>query len=175
MKVVRFSPNPKSKNRLIHAHNERFTHTSSAAMEELSDDDGDFTPLETMPTSRLNDVLAMLNKKTGSVINVDACIPPKESGESVLKTILYKITPCVKVLSLRFNQFSQNSIDLLISWIASNDHLETLYIMGSMLDEKSRSKLEEAWRKKLTGHRTNNLGYTFIRVTHDKALVVVET
>jgi len=44
--------------------------------------------------------------------------------------------------------------------------------MGCMLDEKSRSKLEEAWRKKLTGHRTNNLGFTFIRVTHDKALVV---
>ena len=143
-------------------------------MEDLSDDDGDFTPLETMPSLRLNDVLAILNKKTGSVINVDACIPPKELGESVLKTILYKISPSVKVLSLRFNQFSQTSIDLLISWVSSNDHLETLYIMGCMLDEKARSKLEEAWRKKLTGHRTNNLGFTFIRVTHDKALLAVD-
>lgn len=141
-------------------------------MDSLSDDEGsEFTPLETMPTSRLNDVLVLLNKKTSSVLNVDACIPPKESGELVLQTILYKISSCVKVLSLRFNQFSQFSVDFIISWVASNDHLETLYIMGSGLDEKMRSKLEEAWRKKLTGHRTNNLGFTFIRVTHDKALV----
>jgi hypothetical protein len=49
--------------------------------------------------------------------------------------------------------------------------LETLYIMRSGLDEKARSTLEDAWKRKLTGQRTMNLGYTFIRVTHNKALV----
>ena len=140
-------------------------------MEDLSDDEGDgFTPMEAMPTSRLSDIITLLDKKKSSVVNVDACLPPKDQGEMVLKTLLYKISSCVKVLSLRFNSLSQYSIDLIISWIAMNDHIETLYIMGSGLDEKSRSKLEDAWRRKLTGHRTMNLGYTFLRVTQEKAL-----
>ena len=144
-------------------------------MEGLSDDEDDgFIPMDEMPTSRLNDIITTLEKKTVSVITVDACLPPKEYGEMVLKTILYKISSCVKVLSLRFNQLSQYSCDLIISWIATNDHLETLYMMGCGLDERNRSKLEDAWRRKLTGHRTNNLGFTFIRVTHDKALAVTD-
>jgi hypothetical protein len=141
-------------------------------MDDLSEDEGDgFAPLETMPTSRLGDIVTLLDKKKSSVVNVDACLPPKEAGEMVLKTLLYKISSCVKILSLRFNVLSPYSVDLITSWVASNDHLETLYIMGSGLDEKARSKLEDAWKRKLTGHRTMNLGYTFIRVTHDKALV----
>lgn len=140
-------------------------------MENLSEDGEDnFTPLDQMPTSRLSDIVALLDKKNCSVVNIDACLPVKEAGEIVLKTLLYKISSCVKVLSLRFNTLTPYSTDLLISWIATNDHLETLYMMGSGIDEKARGKLEDAWRRKLTGHRTTNLGYTFIRVTHDKAL-----
>jgi hypothetical protein len=141
-------------------------------MDELSDDEEDgFQPMEVMPTSRLQDILVLLDKRKSSVVNIDACLPPKEQGERVLQTLLYKISNCVKTLSLRFNVLSPYSIDLLISWIATNDHLETLYVMGSGLDEKARGKLEDAWKRKLIGHRTMNMGYTFLRVTHDKAKV----
>lgn len=138
-------------------------------MEALSDDEDDFVPIDKMPSSRLTDIAEALDAKKSSVVTLDACLPPKEAGELVLKTLLFKISSCVKVLSLRFNHLSQYSCDLLISWIATNDHLETLYVMGCGIDEKTRSKLEDAWRRKLTGHRTMNLGFTFIRVTIDKA------
>lgn len=139
-------------------------------MEDLSDDEGDgFQPLEVMPTSRLTDIAALLDRRKSSVVNIDACLPPKEVGERVLQTLLIKISPCVKTLSLRFNILSPYSIDLLTSWIATNDHIETLYIMGSGIDEKSRSKLEDAWRRKLAGHRTTNMGYTMLRVAQGNA------
>mmetsp|Transcript_14664 Transcript_14664/g.32308 ORF Transcript_14664/g.32308 Transcript_14664/m.32308 type:complete len:145 (-) Transcript_14664:1442-1876(-) len=138
-------------------------------MSDSSDDEDDeFQPLEEMPSSRLQDIVTLLDKGVSSVVTVDACLPPKDAGELVLKTLLYKVQPCVKVLSLRFNQLSQYSCDLLIEWVSTNDHLETLYVMGSGLDEKSRSMLEDAWKKKLISHRTSNLGFTFVRVTHDK-------
>ena len=144
-------------------------------MDGLSDDESsDFTPLAVMPTLRLTDIVALLEKKTSSVCNVDACLPAKDAGEVVLKTLLFKISKCVKVLSLRFNQLSPYSCDLIIQWIATNDHLEMLYIMGANFDERNRSRLEDAWKKKLIGHRTENLGYTFIRVTQDKALVTAD-
>lgn len=138
--------------------------------ESLDEDDEEFIPMEVMPSLRLNDVLKNLFKPTTAVVNLDALIPPKELGFEVLRTLLYRIRPEVKTLSLRYNNFSAESIEYLIDWIAENDHLETLYIMGSGLDEKQRQKLEEAWRKKLTGHRKNNLGYTLIRVTFEKEL-----
>jgi hypothetical protein len=138
-------------------------------MGDLSDDDDDeFQPMELMPSSRLQDIVNLLDKGVSSVVTVDACLPPKEAGEQVLKTLLFKVQPCVKVLSLRFNQLSQYSCDLLTEWVSTNDHLETLYVMGSGFDEKSRSKLEDAWKKKLISHRSSNLGFTLIRVTHDK-------
>jgi hypothetical protein len=138
-------------------------------MGDLSDDDDDeFQPMELMPSSRLQDIVTLLDKGVSSVVTVDACLPPKEAGEQVLKTLLFKVQPCVKVLSLRFNQLSQYSCDLLTEWVSTNDHLETLYVMGSGFDEKSRSKLEDAWKKKLISHRSSNLGFTLIRVTHDK-------
>jgi hypothetical protein len=138
-------------------------------MGDLSDDDDDeFQPMELMPSSRLQDIVTLLDKGVSSVVTVDACLPPKEAGEQVLKTLLFKVQPCVKVLSLRFNQLSQYSCDLLTEWVSTNDHLETLYVMGSGFDEKSRSKLEDAWKKKLISHRSSNLGFTLTRVTHDK-------
>ena len=150
----------------------QITLQAQVKMDDLSDDGDDFTPLTEMPTLRLTDIIALLEKKNSCVVNVDACLPPKDAGEMVLKTILYKISKCVKVLSLRFNQLSLYSCDLIIQWIATNDHLEMLYIMGSNIDERNRTRLEEAWKRKLIGHRTENMGYTFIRVTADKALLV---
>jgi hypothetical protein len=134
----------------------------------LEDDDDEFVPLEVMPTLRLNDVMRNLNKPTNSVVNLDALIPPKDLGFDVLRTLLYKIRPEVKTLSIRFNNLSQDSIEYLIDWIVVNDHLEMLYAMGCGIDEKFRGKLEDAWRKNLCGHRTQNLGYTLIRVSFEK-------
>lgn len=126
-------------------------------------------PLQYMPTSRLTDIVRCIELEASAVINLDACLPQKEAGEDVLKTILFKIRPNVRTLSLRFNNLTQYSCDLLIEWITINDYLETLYVMGSGLDERTRQRLEDSWRKNLTGHRTTNMGYTLIRVSHEKA------
>jgi len=148
----------------------------------------DFVPLAIMPSSRLTDTMKVLNSRSPSVLNIDALLPPKEAGEHVLKTILRKIPHSVKVFSLRFNHLSLSSVEELISWVAKNDHLEVLYVMGSGIEEKNRIHLEHAWKKHLVNHRyclnylvlyclyllcssfpfsTNNLGYTFIRITND--------
>ena len=124
-----------------------------------------FDPLTVMPTSRLNDILNILENKTPSIINLDALIPAKEAGEVVLQTLLYKLPSSVKVLSLRFNNFNAFCIEELIQWLAENNHLEMLYLMGSGIDEKNRLQIESAWKKNLENHRTDNMGYTFIRVT----------
>jgi len=127
----------------------------------------DFIPLAVMPSSRLTDTMKVLDSRSPTVLNIDALLPAKEAGEHVLKTILRKIPRSVKVFSLRFNHLSLSSIEELISWIAKNDHLEVLYVMGSGIEEKNRIHLEHAWKKHLVNHRTNNLGYTFIRITND--------
>ncbi len=136
-------------------------------MEEDEEGSLDFVPLEVMPSMRLNDVVKNLDKPT-TVVNIDALIPPKEAGELVLKTLLYKIQPSVKVLSVRFNNFSSGSIEYLIDWIARNNHVEMLYTMNCGLDERARQRMEDAWKKNLTGHRKENMGFTFIRVTFEK-------
>jgi hypothetical protein len=133
-----------------------------------NEDDEEFMPMEEMPTLRLTHVLKNLNKPSTSVVNLDALLPPKDLGYDVLQTLLYRLRPEVKVLSLRFNNFSPICVEYLIDWIAENDHLETLYVFGSGIDEKFRQKLEDSWRKNLTGHRTSNMGYTLIRVSFEK-------
>ena len=140
-------------------------------MEEPEEEDDDFVPLDVMPSSRLNDVVLKMEGKRSSVVNIDAILPPKEDGDLSLQTILYKMPENVKVFSLRFNNLSSSSIEVLTDWISSNSHLEMLYTSGSNIDEKCRKGLEDAWKKNLIGHRTDNFGYTFIRVTADKALV----
>ena len=134
-----------------------------------NDDYEEFVPLEVMPTLRLNDVANNLDKATSSVVNLDALIPAREAGEEVLQTLLYKIQRSVKTLSLRYNNFSAFSIELIIDWIGQNDHIETLYIMGSGLDEKNKKRLEDAWRRNLTGHWFENSGFTMIRVSFETA------
>ena len=116
-------------------------------------DDYEFTPLAIMPTSRLTDIMKVLTTKTPAVLNIDALLPPKEAGENVLKTILRRIPVSITTFSLRFNHLSLNSIEELISWISSNNHLEVLYVMGSGIDEKNRAHLEQAWKKNLANHR----------------------
>lgn len=135
---------------------------------EGEDEVDEFVPLETMPSMRLNDVSKLLEKETNGVVNLDAIIPPREAGERVLKTLLLKLKPAVRVLSVRFNNFSPASVDFLIEFILKNDHIETLYFMGSGLEDKNRQRLEDAWRKNLTGHRKDNMGYTLIRVSFAK-------
>ena len=119
---------------------------------KADNDDDDFTPA-IMPTSRLTDIMKVLTTKSPAVLNIDALLPPKEAGENVLKTILRRIPVSITTFSLRFNNLSANSIEELISWISSNNHLEVLYVMGSGIDEKNRVHLEQAWKKNLANHR----------------------
>lgn len=142
-------------------------------MASRGDDDlgeEEFLPLEEMPSMRLQDIAVSLEKPSTSIVNLDALIPRGENGELVLQTMFYKIQRAVKVLSLRFNHFTPFSSDLIVDWITQNNHLEVLYLMGSGIDDKSRKRVEDAWKKNLTGHRCENMGYTFIRVTFDTAL-----
>jgi hypothetical protein len=133
------------------------------------DDESDFVPLPSMPSIRLNDIYKAFDKSTSSVVNLDALIPAGEAGEEVLQSLFYKMPHTTRVLSLRFNNFSPFSIDLLVDWISQNDYIQTLYLMGCGIDEKNRIRVEDAWRRNLIGHRTENLGYTFYRVDFAKA------
>ena len=44
-----------------------------------------------------------------------------------------------------------------------NNTLLKLYLMGSNMDEKYRLKIEDAWRKRLFGHRVETYGFSFFR------------
>lgn len=130
------------------------------------DEEGnEFEPLEVFPTMRLNDIARNLAKPTTTVVNLDALLPPKEAGELVLQSILFKLQRTVRVFSLRFNSFSPFSIEVLIDYISQNDFIEILYLMGCGFDEKTRKRVEDAWKKNMKGHRTENMGFTFIRVS----------
>ena len=59
----------------------------------------EFILLKTMPTSRLNDIVTNMDKRKVKVVNLDACIPPREAGEIVLRTILFKMPETINVLS----------------------------------------------------------------------------
>jgi hypothetical protein len=128
-----------------------------------------FELVDEMPTTRLSDILTSMESKKDSlaVVNLDAIIPPRDAGENIIRTLLYKLPATVKILSLRYNQFNQNSIEAIINFVQKNKHLEMLYIFGSGFDEKTRPRLEEAWKKELKNHRTDNMGFTFIRIPDD--------
>ena len=127
----------------------------------------EFTPV-TMPTSRLLDLVKKLDNEnlTVEVLNLDACLPQKsDECLPVLQTILYKLKPSVKTLSLRFNNLgSPEIIMFLTTWLAKNDSLEMLYLMSSGIDEKNIGKLEESWKKNLKFHSKENFGYSLCRV-----------
>ena len=136
-----------------------------------SDGDGDeeeldFQVVEVMPTSRLNDVMLNLMKPFTSVISLDTCLLGKESNEdNILKTILHKLPTNIKVLSLRYNKYSEESVEYLIDWLSKNNHVETLYLMSCIgINDKNKGKFEDAWKKNLIGHRSSNNGYTLLRV-----------
>ena len=138
---------------------------ASHGFDDNQDDDNfGFVPLEIMPTSRLNDVSNALEEGHPSVINLDACIP--RGNFSVFQTLLFKINKAnsVKTLSLRFNAFNEVETVMLIDWIGHNNTLETLYILGSGIEGVRRTSLETAWKRNLRGHRTENMGCTFIRI-----------
>lgn len=125
----------------------------------------DFKDLKDLPSRRLNDVVKVLEKGTSSILSLDALLPPGEIGEDVLYTLLNKIHPNIKVLSVRFNQLTPRAVEYLSDWLCSNNHLEMMYTMGSAIDDKMRAGIESSWKKNMTGHRTENFGYTFIRVS----------
>ena len=135
-------------------------------MEEIETEE-EFTPVS-MPTSRLQDILKKLEneKLSVEVLNLDACLPQKsDECLPVLQTILHKLKPSVKTLSLRFNNLgSPPIITFLTAWLAKNDSLEMLYLMSCGIDEKSIGKFEESWKMNLKFHSKENFGYSLCRV-----------
>lgn len=127
----------------------------------------EFTPVS-MPTSRLQDILRKLENENLSVevLNLDACLPQKpDECLPVLQTILYKLKPSVKTLSLRFNNLgSAPIVTFLAAWLAKNDSLQMLYLMSCGIDEKNIGKLEESWKMNLKFHSKENYGYSLCRV-----------
>lgn len=134
---------------------------------------GEFVPLDKMPTKRLQDIVDKLDRdegtRAGTVVNLEGLLNSRDVvSVPVLMTILYKIRPSVKTLSLRFNNLGPAEVEAFITWLETNDFLEILYIMSSGIDDKSKSKVEDAWKKNLTGHSTDNFGYTFLRITEEE-------
>jgi hypothetical protein len=109
----------------------------------------------------------MITEKEPSVINLDACLGTPDSAVQLrlLQTFLYMLKPCVKTLSLRFNKLHAESQDYLVDWIIQNTTLEMLYLLETDFNTKKKAQLEENWKKNLTSHRTDNFGFTFIRVS----------
>lgn len=131
----------------------------------------DFFPMAAadMPTLRLKDVITNLETKTLAVLSIDALLPTGEQCAPVLQTILYLLQPSITTLSIRFNNMTQDAINLFIDWVGINTTLQTLYLMNTNLDDKSREKLTSAWQKNLISHRTDNFGFTLIRITVEMA------
>lgn len=145
----------------------------SASVEGLSEYAIEFVPLTVMPTDRLQDIMNDLVSKQMSVVNLDALIPNTTSSSSrLLKTILLNLTPSVRTLSLRFNNFKSLELcEVLLEWLLRNNTLENLYLMGTNMDEKFRLKIEDAWGKRLVGHRTETYGFSFFRINPEIAYI----
>jgi len=124
----------------------------------------DFEPLAEMPTSRLQDVVRNLTEKQLSVVNLDACLPTGEQCLPVLQSILFALTSSVKTLSLRFNMLSHEACQMLVEWATVDENMQMVYLHMSNMEEKHRAQFEANWRKKLSSQRTDNNGWTFIRV-----------
>ena len=138
-----------------------------SALDSSNDLAVEFFPLKTMPTERLQDIMNNLCVSQLTVVNLDALIP-NSSNYRLLKSILLSLTPSVRTLSLRFNNFKSAELcDVLLDWILKNNTIENLYLMGSNMDEKYRARIEDAWGKHLVGHRTETYGFTFFRVNPD--------
>ncbi len=121
-------------------------------------------PIDDLPTSRLRDVGEALSTKQLSVVNLDACLPQGDACLPVLQTLLFMLTASVKTLSMRFNMLTPETCAMLIEWASVNDTVEIMYLHMSGMDEKKRELFEEKWRKKLSSPRTDNQGWTLIRV-----------
>ena len=126
----------------------------------------EFVPIDAMPTGRLQDIMNNLQSKSLCVCNLDACLPPKINSPPLFRTLLHKISErrIVKTLSLRFNNLSGDLVEILIGWLETNDFLQTLYFMGTGIDEKVRQRVEDVWKKHLSSHRRENYGFTLTRV-----------
>lgn len=116
-----------------------------------------------LPTQRLGDVIRNLETKNPAVLNLDACLPVAKNAE-ILGYILGKICPSVKVLSVRFNNITDEGASILAEWLESNSSIEVMYIMGNKISSSARQSIETAFYKNLVGHSVSNGGNTLNRV-----------
>lgn len=124
--------------------------------------EGDDEDIPSMPTNRLTDIVKALLEKSPTVINLDAAI--KSTELDILRWILSKLPRSVTTLSLRFNNLGGAGAEIVVEWLLENDHVQVMYLMGTGIDAKARDAIDNAWKKRLRGHRLDNNGYTFIRV-----------
>ena len=117
-----------------------------------------------MPTSRLNDVLTALTTKEPKVLNLDACLPTGPACASVLQTLLAYTPKSVKTVSFRFNALTPEASQYLIDFTSVNDTVEVMYLNMTNMDEKFRSQIEANWMKHMASPRTDNQGWTLIRI-----------
>jgi hypothetical protein len=117
---------------------------------------------EDMPSKRLGDLLEAIQSNNPGVLNFDACI--KSSDLHFLEYLLNRAPPSVHTVSLRFNNLGAAGVDIVRRWLETNETVVVLYLMGTGIDPKGRSSLEDMWKRKLTSHRVDNNGWTFIRV-----------
>jgi hypothetical protein len=115
-----------------------------------------------MPTKRLKDIMEIIDNRDPTVVNLDACLKSQDS--EILSYILNRLPPSVRTVSLRFNNIGASGCEVILEWLQTNETVLVLYLMGTGIDNKGREAIQTAWGKKLKGHRTENLGYTLIRV-----------
>jgi hypothetical protein len=124
----------------------------------------DFEPMQTFTGSRINDIVDSLANKQPTVLNLDATLPQGDAQLPVLQSILWFMPKSVKTLSLRFNMLTADTCQMLVEWASVNDTIEVLYLAMTNMDEKYRGAIEANWRKLLAYPRTDNQGFTMIRI-----------
>ena len=122
-------------------------------------------------SGRLKDIFKILDdtSKKPIVINVDAILPKGDKQLDVFRSILYKMPESVETLSIKFNTLTPESEEFFLSWLAQNEALQKLYIMGSNLgmDENKRDAVLRAWEKNHEYHIAENNGNSLQRRTPD--------
>lgn len=122
--------------------------------------------MDKLAPGRLKDVLDSLSADAGvvpEVVDLDAVLRGDRANLKLVLTAL-RSQSRVRVLSLRYNDFSDAAAGrLLAEYVASDTSLETLYVANTNLDEKNQVALAEAWSKNGEIHKVRNEKATYQR------------
>ena len=136
----------------------------------------DFQPLtlEQLPTLALREVVTSLELDKTTEVNLDYIILREIKKDTdtalafrVLKTILYRIKPTVRILRLCFNAFSFDWQVYFLEWVKQNNTLEVLHIIGTGFTSDIKAMLIAVWKKNLSSHKMLNNNEILMRVDLD--------